>query len=267
MASGRRPCGPITRAGDLPGLRHPMGLKNSQRLDYQGLAAALDQRGLIEGSRMQVALSTSARTGQPFPEILVHDDLIGDWELSRVVCELFNLPFVPVDFCTPDAEAYDGFDEEFLRRHRIVPVGRFGDLVTIAMPAIVPAEVLGSLAAAMDIHILPVVGTVMTNNRWISDNLTEEPGAQAPAPLPAADQASKPAGETGSKGISFDEYPDLPSLGDLSVSIPDLDTVKEAPSEWSSIFDVGNAAVLMDLGDAFPDEEGLPEQAPPSLPD
>ena len=219
-----------------------MGLKNAQRLDYQGLAAALDQRGLIEAARLQVALSTCAQTGQPFPEILVFDDMIGDWELSRVVCELYNLPFIPVDFVTPDSEALETFDTHFLQAHRIVPIGRFGDLVTVSMPAIVPAEVLGSLAAALDVHILPVVGTVMTNNRWLTDNL-KGPESEVPEEEPI----EAPRAELRLKGLK-----------DLSLSIPELDTMGASGDGWSNIFDEGNANVLMDLGDPF--EDDMPEE-------
>lgn len=221
-----------------------MGLKNA-RLDYQGLAAALDQRGLIEAARLQVALSTCAQTGQPFPEILVFDDMIGDWELSRVVCELYNLPFIPVDFVLPDTEALETFDMHFLQAHRIVPIGRFGDLVTVAMPAIVPAEVLGSLAAALDVHILPVVGTVMTNNRWLTDNLK---GPESEAEPEEDEPVEEPRGELRLKGLK-----------DLSLSIPELDTMGASGDGWSNIFDEGNANVLMDLSDPF--EDDMPEES------
>ena len=222
-----------------------MAIKNAQRLDYQGLAAALDQRGLIESSKLQLALNTSAQSGKPFPEILVEDDLIGDWELSRVVCELYNLPFLPVDFCSPNPEAVQAFDRETLQNYRIVPLSRFGDLVTVAMPAIVPADVLGSLAANASVHVLPVVGTVTSNNRWIGENLASEdqPTEQAPAPLPAR-RASVP----------IDGLPELPSLGDISINVPELEVLPADADEWSNIFDQGDAKVMMNLGDAPPPE-------------
>ena len=223
-----------------------MGFKNANRLDYQGLAASLDQRGLVDAPRLQVALTTCHQTGQPFPEILVMDDLIGDWELSRVVCELYNLPFVPVDFCEPNDDALEVFDKQFLRANRLVPVGRFGDLITVAMPAIVPAEVLGSLAASLDLHILPMVGTVVTNNRWIADHL-EEAVEHIAGPLPTATSVSIPG------------LPELPSLGDISVNLPDLDELGMTQEGWSNIFDEGNAAVLSGLDDDPEDD------APPQL--
>lgn len=226
-----------------------MAIKNAQRLDYQGLAAALDQRGLIESGRLQLALNTSAQSGKPFPEILVEDDLIGDWELSRVVCELYNLPFLTVDFCSPNPDAVQAFDREVLQSYRIVPLSRFGDLITLAMPAIVPADVLGSLAARAGVHLLPVVGTVSTNNRWIDENLAsaEEPSEPAPAPLPA-----------GRPSVAVEGLPDLPSLGDISINVPELDVLPAEADDWSNIFDQGDAKVMMNLDG--PSEDG---PAPP----
>jgi hypothetical protein len=219
-----------------------MAPKNSQRLDYQGLAAALDQRGLIEATRLQVALTTSSQTKKPFPEVLIEDDLIGDWELSRVVCELYNLPFLPLDFCAPNPEALKLFDPQLLRAHRIVPLSRFGEVLTVAMPAIAPAEVLSTLAVAANVHVLPVVGTVVGNNRWINENLggREAAAERAAAPLPARPTAAGPG-----------KLPDLPSIGDISISMPELETLAgslaEGDAEWSSIFDVGDAQVMQNL--------------------
>jgi hypothetical protein len=73
----------------------------------------------------------------------------------------------------------------------------------------VPAEVLGLLAAETDLYILPVVGTVQTNRRWIDRNLQAE----------------------------------------LAAALPKAPTTGEAPdaSEWANIFDQGDAAVLLDL--------------------
>lgn len=141
----------------------------------------------------------------PFTETLVTEDLIGDWELSRVVCDLYGLAFLPVDICTPDPGALEGIDRGFLLHHRLVPLTRQGRTLTVAMPAMVPADVLSTLEAAAEMRVMPVVGSVVTNNRWLQEHVTE---TVVPPPLPhEAEQAG----------------------------------------EWSNIFDVGDAAVLMDL--------------------
>lgn len=146
-------------------------VKASQRLDYTNLAAALGQRGEVEPARLNLALRTSQQSPIPFPEVLVNDGVIGDWELSRVVCDLYGLPFLPVEIYPPNPKAFEGLNAEFLREHRLIPLDRHGQILTVCMPALVPADVLGLLAAEADLQVMPVVGTVQSNNRWLAENL------------------------------------------------------------------------------------------------
>ena len=188
-------------------------MKNAQRLDYAGLAEVLGQRELVEVDRLRLALQTGLQGGAPFPEILVTENLMGDWELSRVVCEVYSLPFAPVDIYTPDPEALKGLDHAFLRTHRLVPLGRHGLLLTVAMPAIVPADVLGMLSATADLHVMPVVGTVVANNHWLEEHLA--PVVEAALPSPVAVPAEDDWGNI------FDEA-DASVLLDLSDEDPQL---------------------------------------------
>lgn len=109
--------------------------------------------------------------GASFPEALVTSNLVADWDLSRVVAEIFGLPFLPIELTEPDPAAMEGLDKEFLIEHRLVPLGRFGQVLTVCMPGLVPADTLGMLSAEADLVILPVVGTVQSNSRWIEEHL------------------------------------------------------------------------------------------------
>lgn len=149
-------------------------MSNNQRLGYQRLAEVLVERGLVEPQSVQDALSMGAHGGLPFPEALVAANLVADWELSRVVCELYGLPFLTVDMIEPDPEARRGLDLDFLRESGVVPLSRHGQVLTVCMPSVVPAEILGCLAAESDCVVLPVVGTVQTNRRWLTDKLEPE---------------------------------------------------------------------------------------------
>jgi len=178
-------------------------VKSSQRLAYGTLAEALGQRGLIESQRLTLALQTSVQGPIPFPEVLVGDGLIGDWELAKTVCDLYGLPFLPIDICGPQTEARQGLDTEFLLQHRLVPLSRFGNLLVVAMPAIVPAEVLAALEAAHGVQVLAVVGTVNTNNRWLQESLA---GEVAPA-LPGSDDDWSKIFDEGNAGVLLDLGP------------------------------------------------------------
>jgi len=155
-------------------------VKSSHRLEYAHLAQVLGQRGLIDPQRLHLALQTGTNSHTPFPEILVNENLISDWDLSRVVCDMYNLPFLPVDIHPPSSTAFEGLDREYFRTHRLIPVDRNGQLLTVCMPGIVPAEVLGQLAADSDLQIAPVVGTVVSNNRWIDEHMPVETAPALP---------------------------------------------------------------------------------------
>jgi hypothetical protein len=182
-------------------------VKASQRLDYANLVAALGQRNLVEPARLTLAVQTAQQTRTPLPELLVGEGSIGDWELSNVVCDVFGLPFLPVDICSPDPRAMSGLDPEFLRLHRLIPVDRHGQILTVCMPGLVQADVLGMLSAAADVTVLPVVGSVDSNNRWLAQHLARE----VDAPLPA-DVQQNPNGwssifDTGDAAVMQDLSP------------------------------------------------------------
>jgi hypothetical protein len=189
-------------------------VKHNQRLDYSRLAEVLAERGMCEPQALREALQFSGRGHAPFAEAVVNANLVADWELSRVVCELYNLSFLPVDMVDPDPKARAGLNVAFLIEHGLVPLGRYGHVLTIAMPGMVPAEVLGMLAADTDLYILPVVGTVRTNRRWIETHLQAEIRAALPVTSP--------------------------------------EEVAQSAGEWGNIFDAADAAVLLDL--KMPDE-------------
>jgi len=186
---------------------HQRTVKISQRLDYNRLAETLFDLGAVEHETLQHILQQSFNTGEIFPEVLVREGLIADWELSRIACEAFHIVFLSVDFYEPSSEAVEMFDREVLHQHCLVPLDVFDDLVTVAMPALTPSEVLVTLSEKIGKVIQPAVGTAASNRRWLIEN------------APISTVGSDPAGA-------------LPSGVD---------------EDWSSVFDEGDAAVLMEL--------------------
>ena len=196
-------------------------MKHTQRLGYQRLAEVLMERGLVEAQAVRDALEMGQRGSLPFPEALVSASLVADWELSRIVCEVFNLPFLPVEIADPDPSARTGLDENYLLEHGLVPLSRYGNVLTVAMPAVVPAEVLSAVSGEPGVVISPVVGTVRTNRRWIDEHLS--PQSALPADV---------------------------DLTEMSAG--------EDDGEWANIFDEGDAAVQLELGDGEGGEDEVP---------
>jgi hypothetical protein len=149
-------------------------VKPSQRLDYQRLASALVERGVCDQKQVQEAMHIAEQGHGSLPEVLVNSSTVSDWELSRIVAEIYGLPFLTVDQVDPDPAARKGLDLQFLADHGLVPLMRCNSVLTISMPGMVSADVLGEMAAMTDLTILPIVGSVQTNRRWIEKVLTGE---------------------------------------------------------------------------------------------
>lgn len=145
-------------------------MKYAQRLDDARLAEVLNERGMADLDAIRDLLQVAEGGGMLFTEALVTTSLVADWDLSRVVSEIFQLPFLPVGVIQPDSKLWNELDQAFLSKYGIVPLSRFGQVLTIAMPALVPAEVLGMLSSQTDMVILPVVGTVESNRRWLLEH-------------------------------------------------------------------------------------------------
>lgn len=184
-------------------------MKNSHRLDYSTLAEVLGQRGLVDPQRLKLSLHLAQTGATPFAEQLVVDGLIGDWDLSRIVCEIYGLPFLPVDFYAPNPDALAGLDPDFLRHHRLVPMSRHKRVLTVCMPALVHVDILGLLETSADLHVMPVVGTVNGNNNWLAQHL--------PADLPVPASGDKAA-----------DWANIFDEGDAAVLL-NLDADPEAP--------------------------------------
>ena len=146
-------------------------LKYSQRLDYARLAETLLERGLVAPEPVRELLQLSREGGMGFCEALVTSSLVADWELARLISETFQLPFLPIELVVPNPEAQEGIDKDFFIQHNLVPVDVFGQILTVAMPGLVPAEILAQVSAHTDFEVLPLVGSVESNRRWVSDNL------------------------------------------------------------------------------------------------
>lgn len=186
-------------------------MKSTQRLQYNRLADTLTERGLVDRETMSHVIQQCMATGSLLSELLVSENLVSDFELSRVCCEIYGLPYLSVDEYPPDAAAMQGMNPDFLRQYGLVPFDRFGGIVTISMPGLVPSEVLDALVTAEGERVMPVVGSVVSNRRWLNEH------------LPA---------------------PQMPRMGQVGAAIP----FDESPSAgWAGIFDAGEEAVQLEL--------------------
>ena len=195
-------------------------MKSAHRFDYARFGEALVERGLVDRQVLNHVLQQCSRNHGLLPELLVKENLVSDWELSRVACEVYHLPFLTVEQCGPASGLLEGYDLAYLRHYALVPLDRYGTLLTVIMPGLVPSEVLEGLRPGQGGRVQPLVGSVVSNRRWLEEHCTAKFGpppeeARAPLPEPAA---------TG--------------FGELKVVMDE---------DWGNIFDAGDEAVQLDI--------------------
>ena len=233
-----------------------------QRMDYARLADALADRGLADREALQLVLAQSNSGDGNFAEILVSENLVSDREIGRVASEVFGLPYLPVDVYPPSPKAVEGLDENYLLRYGLVPLDRFGGLLTVAMPGIVPPDVLASLLPEDDVKILPVIGNVSSNRHWLQTNLTS---AEPAAPQPAVQVSQQAPQQREPLQLELAE-PSLPTaapsaapatiahspLNEVEAALESIDATLPIDESWASIFDAGDEAVHLNVPDDDP---------------
>jgi hypothetical protein len=203
--------------------------KSTNRFDYARFGEALVERNLIDREVLSHVLRQLNSTRALLPEVLVRENLVTDWEVSRVACELYHLPFLPIEQYPPSPTALDGYDLAYLRHFALVPLDRYGGLVTVVMPALVPSEVLDGLRTSQGGRVVPVVGSVASNRRWLDEHFA--PKAQAgPAHAPSV-PAAKPAA----------------ARGPLPVAPATQGPLNLDEGDWGTLFDAGDEAVQLGL--------------------
>lgn len=216
-------------------------MKLTQRLDYNRLAEVLAERNMVEPAAIHELLQASNDGGQAFPEALIASNLVSDWDLSKVVCEIFQLPFLPLEFIQPSTDLIEMFDAHFLHDSGLVPLARFGNVLTLAMPALVPADILAMLAAETDMVLLPVVGTVTANRKWLKENVI-----------------IKKVSEDASWGSLFDE-------GDAAVQEALTVPLEGAEHADLDLGDLGEDTASLEFTDHEEDDHGTSLESVPSL--
>ena len=206
-------------------------MKGTPKFDYRRFTEHLIDRGMVDRGTVGHVLQQCEATGALLSEIMVQEGLVSDWEVARVVCELYHVPFLPLKVYPANKAAMEGLDPDYLRQYGLVPLDRFGNVLTVVVPGIVPSTVLMGLVDDRKVQIVPVVGSVTDNRRWLMENLPgpDTAGVSASARPTAARPASRPAA------------PEVPSsMDDIAAALPD-------DLEWEAIFDAGEEAVQLEL--------------------
>lgn len=99
----------------------------------------------VTRDQLDDALRQQARLGGRLGEILISKGFLTQQELCEVLTEQFNLPFLPVRDFAPADELRSVVNPRFAAQHRLVPISRLGNRLTVALSDPTHQEVLRDL--------------------------------------------------------------------------------------------------------------------------
>jgi hypothetical protein len=148
-------------------------VKGLEKLTSIRLAEALTQRDAIPNDVITDALYAQDRHGESFVEALVATGHITEWDLAKTVVEQFQVPFLMASSYDVGGDVRDLIDKDVLFEHCIVPIDRFENILTLAMPILTPVEVLSKIRRQTGCEIYPYVGLVSENKNVLTKMFPE----------------------------------------------------------------------------------------------
>ena len=144
-------------------------VKGLEKLTSMRLAEVLTQKGIVPVDAITDALYVQDKRGESFVDVLVESGHIAEWDLAKVVVEVFQLPFLLAGGYQISDEAKSRVPPEKLFEHLLVPLDVFDNLLTVSMPVLTPADALVDIETSYQVKIFPYVGLISENKKVLMD--------------------------------------------------------------------------------------------------
>lgn len=199
-------------------------MKGVEKLTAVRLAEILTERNVVSSEVITDALYASDTQGESFVDTIVGGGHITDWDLAKLVTEHFNLPYMMAGNYSITDEAKNRLPKELLFQHTLVPLDLFGDIVCVAMPIMLPFELIQRIQRENNCELFPYVGLLTENKRVLGELFKDYKDWEQNETKRREAAATKRAAKAASGGG--------PGGGGNVLS-----------SDWMSIFDAGDAAI------------------------
>lgn len=153
------PCVPIGQILCQLGFISAMDL--NMVLDYNRkrlkLGEILVKQNHLDEGKLNNALQIAEKEHIPLGQALVRLHYLDEEKVARAIAAQYDLPFISFDTFSFDPDLARLINVNYAQRQRIVPVGKTGKCVTLAMAFPLRSVELHELAAVIDMEIKPAI--------------------------------------------------------------------------------------------------------------
>ena len=141
-----------------PTLRSPSAAHLAAAADWSRYGEVLVRAGKLSARDLERALAPQREMGGALDSVLVSLGLVSEPDAARALAEYLGLPFLTADDFPDLPPEPEGLLPEFLKTHRVLPLGVEDGRLRVAMSAPQDAFVCKALGLASGLVVEPAVG-------------------------------------------------------------------------------------------------------------
>ena len=218
-------------------------MKHLEKLNRKKLGEILIDEGLISKTQLEDAVQHRKETGEPLGYILVDCSYLPEEDLARTVSSQYQLPYVELTTIPPDKDLEELIPMRDLVMQRLLPIARFGSVVSIAVAEMPDMAVMKDLRQRTGLTPFLYVAMLSEIDRHIAV-LMEAKGMGPAATQKKAELDIEAALENTFGEGKLEEEEFSGDGGTITIEAPDLEQ-----GEWQNLFDEANDEVLKELTD------------------
>lgn len=163
-----------------------------RRTTGKRLSDVLVDEGVLTKAQVAEASKYLRQPDDPLGPHLIRCGFITAWDLAKAVCTHFAMPFYDLNGFKPKKEVLGLLDPPFLHGYGVLPIDKFGKIVTLAVCESVSPTVLQAIVDRTQLSPYMYVSPYDK----IRERLEEACPYEAPAATGAAEGAAAAAGAT-----------------------------------------------------------------------
>ena len=135
----------------------------------------LVETNAITEEQLEIALQQQKATGLRLGDVLLALNFVTELDLRRALCQQLRIPFVDLDDTAIDGNLTRVLDRDCAWQHRVIPIGRAGDRITVAMEDPTDTAVVEELETSLGCRIDVVTATSAALRRAFARVYGESP--------------------------------------------------------------------------------------------
>jgi type IV pilus assembly protein PilB len=120
-------------------------MANLQRMTKRKLGEVLLREQLVTREQVEEALNEQGETGEFLGEILVRKGYVSERDIAETIATQYSFPYLEPDQYYISTDVLQLLPLEFMQRHLVIPLDRFGQILTVVTSGPLDPDVVSEI--------------------------------------------------------------------------------------------------------------------------